>query len=162
VLFWLLGLLLGTDLAVAFVIPVSAITSTLGLFGLIFLLTLCYNLVQVKLSKPIELLHGGETGGREPKAHWFLAMLGALLLVTGYTMAVTIQDPLSALVFFFVAVILVILGTYLLFITGITAMLKLLKKNKRFYYKTNHFTALSGMLFRMKQNAAGLASICVL
>lgn len=162
VLFWLLGLLLGTDLAVAFVIPVSAITSTLGLFGIIFLLTLCYNLLQVKLSKPIELLHGGETGEREPKAHWFLAVLGALLLGTGYTMAVTIQDPLSALVFFFVAVILVILGTYLLFITGITAMLKLLKKNKRFYYKTNHFTALSGMLFRMKQNAAGLASICVL
>lgn len=162
VLFWLLGLLLGTDLAVAFVIPVSAITSTLGLFGLIFLLTLCYNLLQVKLSKPIELLHGGETGEREPKAHWFLALLGALLLGAGYYMAVTIQDPLSALVFFFVAVILVILGTYLLFITGITAMLKLLKKNKRFYYKTNHFTALSGMLFRMKQNAAGLASICVL
>lgn len=162
VLFWLLGLLLGTDLAVAFVIPVSAITSTLGLFGLIFLLTLCYNLLQVKLSKPIELLHGGETGEREPKAHWFLALLGALLLGAGYTMAVTIQDPLSALVFFFVAVILVILGTYLLFITGITAMLKLLKKNERFYYKTNHFTALSGMLFRMKQNAAGLASICVL
>ena len=162
VVFWLLGLLLGTNLAVAFVIPVSAITSTLGLFGLIFLLTLCYNLLQVKLSKPIELLHGGETGEREPKAHWFLAVLGALLLGTGYTMAVTIQDPLSALVFFFVAVILVILGTYLLFITGITAMLKLLKKNKRFYYKTNHFTAISGMLFRMKQNAAGLASICVL
>lgn len=162
VLFWLLGLLLGTNLAVAFVIPVSAITSTLGLFGLIFLLTLCYNLVQVKLSKPIELLHGGETGEREPKAHWVLALLGAILLGAGYYMAVTIQDPLSALVFFFVAVILVILGTYLLFITGITAMLKLLKKNKRFYYKTNHFTALSGMLFRMKQNAAGLASICVL
>ena len=162
VLFWLLGLLLGTNLAVAVVIPVSAITSTLGLFGLIFLLTLCYNLLQVKLSKPIELLHGGETGEREPKAHWFLALLGALLLGAGYYMAVTIQDPLSALVFFFVAVILVILGTYLLFITGITAMLKLLKKNKRFYYKTNHFTALSGMLFRMKQNAAGLASICVL
>ena len=149
VLFWLLGLLLGTNLAVAFVIPVSAITSTLGLFGLIFLLTLCYNLLQVKLSKPIELLHGGETGEREPKAHWFLAVLGALLLGTGYTMAVTIQDPLSALVFFFVAVILVILGTYLLFITGITAMLKLLLQNKCFYYKTNHFTA-------------GLASICVL
>lgn len=161
-LFWLLGLLLGTNLAVAFVVPASAVTSTLGLFGLIFLLTLCYNLLQVKLSKPIELLHGGETGEREPKAHWFLAVLGALLLGTGYTMAVTIQDPLSALVFFFVAVILVILGTYLLFITGITAMLKLLKKNKHFYYKTNHFTAISGMLFRMKQNAAGLASICVL
>lgn len=162
VLFWLLGLLLRTNLAVAFVVPVSAVTGTLGLFGVIFLLTLCYNLVQVKLSKPIELLHGGETGEREPKAHWVLALLGAILLGAGYYMAVTIQDPLSALVFFFVAVILVILGTYLLFITGITAMLKLLKKNKRFYYKTNHFTALSGMLFRMKQNAAGLASICVL
>ena len=161
-IFWLLGLLLGTDLAVAFVIPLSAITSTLGLFGIIFLLTLCYNLLQVKLSNPIELLHGGETGEREPKAHWFLAVLGAVLLGAGYYMAVTIQDPLSALVFFFVAVILVILGTYLLFITGITALLKLLKKNKRFYYKTNHFTAISGMLFRMKQNAAGLASICIL
>ena len=162
VLFWLLGLLLGTNLAVAFVIPVSAITSTLGLFGIIFLLTLCYNLLQVKLSKPIELLHGGETGEREPKAHWFLAVLGALLLGTGYTMAVTIQDPLSALVFFFVAVILVILGTYLLFITGITAMLKLLKKNKGYYYQTRHFISVSGMIYRMKQNAAGLSVICLL
>ena len=85
-MFWLLGLLLGTNLAVAFVVPVSAVTGTLGLFGVIFLLTLCYNLVQVKLSKPIELLHGGETGEREPKAHWFLAVLGALLLGAGYTM----------------------------------------------------------------------------
>ncbi len=76
-MFWLLGLLLGTNLAVAFVVPVSAVTGTLGLFGVIFLLTLCYNLVQVKLSKPIELLHGGETGEREPKAHWVLALLGA-------------------------------------------------------------------------------------
>ena len=89
-------------------------------------------------------------------------MLGAALLGTGYAMAVTVQDPLSALLLFFVAVVLVILGTYLLFITGVTALLKLLKKNKGFYYKTNHFTAVSGMLYRMRQNAAGLASICVL
>ena len=161
-MFWLLGIVLGVELPIAFVVPLSSVFQTLVLFGVIFLLTLCYNLLQVKLSKPIELLHGGETGEKEPKAHWVLAILGAALLGTGYTMAVTIQDPLQALLFFFVAVILVILGTYLLFITGITALLKLLKKNKGFYYKTNHFTAISGMLFRMKQNAAGLASICVL
>ena len=161
-MFWVLGLVLGTTVPIAFLIPPSAATATLILFGCIFLLTLCYNLLQVKLSKPIELLHGGEQGEREPKAHWILAVLGALLLGAGYYMAVTIQDPLQAMLFFFVAVILVILGTYLLFITGITALLKLLKKNKNFYYKTNHFTAISGMLFRMKQNAAGLASICVL
>lgn len=161
-MFWLLGIVLGVELPIAFVVPLSSVFQTLVLFGVIFLLTLCYNLLQVKLSKPIELLHGGETGEKEPKAHWVLAILGVALLGTGYTMAVTIQDPLQALLFFFVAVILVILGTYLLFITGITALLKLLKKNKGFYYKTNHFTAISGMLFRMKQNAAGLASICVL
>ncbi len=162
VMFWVLGLLLGASLPITFMIPYSAIFSTLILFGCIFLLTLCYNLLQVKLSKPIELLHGGEQGEKEPKAHWILAILGAALLGTGYYMAVTITSPLQALLFFFVAVILVILGTYLLFITGITALLKLLKKNKNFYYKTNHFTAVSGMLFRMKQTAAGLASICVL
>lgn len=161
-MFWLLGVVLGTSLPIAFLIPASAILTTVVLFGAIFLLTLCYNLLQVKLSKPIELLHGGEQGEREPKAHWILAILGAALLGAGYYMAVTITSPLEALLYFFVAVILVILGTYLLFITGITALLKLLKKNKKFYYKTNHFTAVSGMLFRMKQNAAGLASICVL
>lgn len=161
-MFWLLGVILGTSLPITFVIPASAVTTTLVLFGIIFLLTLLYNLLQVTLAKPIELLHGGEQGEKEPKAHWILAIIGALLLGAGYYMAVTITSPLDALLFFFVAVLLVILGTYLLFITGITALLKLLKKNKNFYYKTNHFTAISGMLFRMKQNAAGLASICVL
>lgn len=161
-MFWLLGVILGTSLPITFVIPASAVTTTLVLFGIIFLLTLLYNLLQVTLAKPIELLHGGEQGEKEPKAHWILAIMGALLLGAGYYMAVTITSPLDALLFFFVAVLLVILGTYLLFITGITALLKLLKKNKNFYYKTNHFTAISGMLFRMKQNAAGLASICVL
>lgn len=162
VMFWVLGLVLGTSLPIAFLIPTSAVTATLLLFCAIFFLTMCYNLLQVKLSKPIELLHGGEMGEKEPRAHWLLALLGAVLLGAGYYMAVTITSPLEALLFFFVAVILVILGTYLLFITGITALLKLLKKNKNFYYKTKHFTTISGMLFRMKQNAAGLASICVL
>ena len=161
-LFWALGLVVGAAVPIAFTVPLPAVTGTLVLFGAIYLLTLGYNLVQLKLSRPIELLRGGETGEREPKAHWLLAVLGAVLLGAGYYLALTVQDPLSALLLFFVAVVLVILGTYLLFLTGITALLKLLKKNKRFYYKLNHFTAVSGMLYRMKQNAAGLASICIL
>ena len=161
-LFWALGLVVGAAVPIAFTVPLPAVTGTLVLFGAIYLLTLGYNLLQLKLSRPIELLRGGETGEKEPKAHWLLAVLGALLLGAGYYLALTVQDPLSALLLFFVAVVLVILGTYLLFLTGITALLKLLKKNKRFYYKLNHFTAVSGMLYRMKQNAAGLASICIL
>ena len=161
-MFWVLGQVLGEDLPIAFGIPAGAALVALGLFGAIFFLTLCYNLLQVRISSPIQLLHGSDAGEREPRAHWLLAVLGAALLGTGYAMAVTVQDPLSALLLFFVAVVLVILGTYLLFITGVTALLKLLKKNKGFYYKTNHFTAVSGMLYRMRQNAAGLASICVL
>ena len=161
-LFWALGLVVGAAVPIAFTVPLPAVTGTLVLFGAIYLLTLGYNLVQLKLSRPIELLRGGETGEKEPKAHWVLAVLGAVLLGAGYYLALTVQDPLSALLLFFVAVVLVILGTYLLFLTGITALLKLLKKNKRFYYKLSHFTAVSGMLYRMKQNAAGLASICIL
>ena len=161
-LFWALGLVVGAAVPIAFTVPLPAVTGTMVLFGAIYLLTLGYNLLQLKLSRPIELLRGGETGEKEPKAHWVLAVLGAVLLGAGYYLALTVQDPLSALLLFFVAVVLVILGTYLLFLTGITALLKLLKKNKRFYYKLNHFTAISGMLYRMKQNAAGLASICIL
>lgn len=160
--FMLLLKILGIAIPIEFLIPGSAILCTLVLFCCIFLATMLYNILQVRLSKPIELLHGGETGEKEPKARWILAVLGAALLGTGYYIAVTITSPLDALMFFFLAVILVILGTYLLFMTGITAVLKLLKKNKSYYYKTKHFTSVSGMLYRMKQNAAGLASICVL
>lgn len=162
VFFLVLEKILGAVNPVPFVIPPAAIRDAVILFGCIFLLTALYNILQVRLSKPIELLHGGEAGEKEPKAHWLLAVIGAALLGTGYYLAVTIQDPVAAITMFFVAVILVILGTYLLFIVGITAMLKLLKKNKGFYYKTRHFTTVSGMLYRMKQNAAGLASICIL
>ncbi len=161
-MFLLLGKILGAELPIAFTVPASALASTAILFLCIFFVTMLYNILQVKLSKPIELLHGGEMGEKEPKAHWLLAVLGALLLGGGYYLAVTITSPLDALMWFFVAVILVIFGTYLLFMTGITALLKLLKKNKPFYYKANHFTTVSGMLYRMKQNAAGLASICIL
>lgn len=161
-MFLLLQKLLGVDLHIVFSVPGEAVLSTLVLFFAIFFATMLYNILQVRLSNPIELLHGSDVGEKEPKAHWLLALLGVLCLGVGYYMAVTIQDPVQALMFFFVAVILVIFGTYLLFITGITALLKLLKKKKNFYYKPNHFTTVSGMLYRMKQNAAGLASICIL
>ncbi len=161
-MFLVLGKMLAVELPIRFAIPSSAVLSTVILFLAIFFVTTLYNILQVRLSKPIELLHGSDAGEKEPKAHWILAVLGALCLGAGYYMAVTITSPLDALMWFFVAVILVILGTYLLFITGITALLKLLKKNKGFYYKANHFTTVSGMLYRMKQNAAGLASICIL
>ena len=162
VLFLALQKVLGLTVPIAFLVPPKALAATVILFLAIFFLLLLYNVLQVRLSKPIELLHGGEVGEKEPKAHWLLAVLGVLLLGAGYYLAVTIQSPIEAMMFFFIAVVLVILGTYLLFVTGITALLKLLKKNKRFYYKTRHFTAVSGMLYRMKQNAAGLASICIL
>ncbi len=162
VFFLILEKLLGGMNPVPFVIPAAGIRDAALLFACIFLATALYNILQVRLSKPIELLHGGEVGEKEPKAHWVLAILGFVLLGAGYYLAVTIEDPIMALFLFFVAVVLVVLGTYLLFITGITAMLKLLKKNKGFYYKTKHFTTVSGMLYRMKQNAAGLASICIL
>ena len=162
VFFLILEHLLGMADVLPFLIPTASIILTAVLFGCIFLVTALYNILQVRLSKPIELLHGGETGEKEPKAHWLLAILGLGLLGAGYYLSLSITNPMDALMLFFVAVVLVILGTYLLFIVGITAMLKLLKKNKSFYYKTRHFTTVSGMLYRMKQNAAGLASICIL
>ena len=160
--FLILDHLMAAASPIPFLIPAGAIVSTVLLFGVIYLVTALYNILQVRLSKPIELLHSSSVGEKEPKARWFLALIGVALLGAGYYLALTIEDPVMALLLFFVAVVLVILGTYLLFIVGITALLKLLKKNKGFYYQTKHFTTVSGMLYRMKQNAAGLASICIL
>lgn len=161
-MFLLLGRILAVELHIASFIPLWAVLKTIGLLLAIFFTTMLYNILQVRLAKPIELLHGSDVGEKEPKAHWLLAVLGALCLGSGYWLAVAIKNPLEAFLYFFVAVLLVICGTYLLFMTGITALLKLLKKKKRFYYQANHFTTVSGMLYRMKQNAAGLASICIL
>lgn len=132
------------------------------LFVGIFFLLLLINCWQISRTNPISLLHGSKKGEQEPKARWFLAILGLACLGGGYGIAVMIESPLSALNLFFVAIILVILGTYFLFTAGSIALLKLLKRNERFYYKTNHFISVSSMMYRMKQNAAGLASICIL
>lgn len=141
--------------------PVAALHSLL-LFGMVFLATLVWNLFQVRKVSPVELLQGGQKGEKEPKANKLIAFAGIFLLGAGYWIAQTTQSPLAAIGRFFVAVLLVIGGTYALFISGSIALLKLLRKNKRFYYQTRHFTSVSGLIYRMKQNAAGLANICIL
>jgi len=145
-----------------FAVSIPSMKITLIVFIGIFTVTLISNLFQIHLAKPIELLKGGEHGEKEPKTKWLMTIMGIITLGTGYTMALTVKSPLSALNLFFVAVILVMVGTYCLFTAGSIAILKLLRKNKKFYYKTRNFTSVSGMLYRMKQNAAGLANICIL
>ncbi len=139
-----------------------ALGFTALLFLAIFALLLLANLRQVAFTKPIELLHGGTMGEKEPRVNWLLVVLGVLLLAAGYAISLSVKEIGYAVVLFFVAVLLVIFGTYCLF-TGISiAVLKFLKGRKRFYYKPNHFISVSGMLYRMKQNAVGLANICIL
>lgn len=145
-----------------FTVSTSAVVNTILIFGVLYFLTLIYNLMQVKLANPIELLRGGNVGEKEPKSKWLIAIIGLLCLAGGYYIAITTKNPLQVLSLFFVAVLLVIVGTYLLFISGSIVILKALRKNKKFYYNKKHFAAVSGMIYRMKQNAGGLASICVL
>ena len=116
----------------------------------------------MKLSNPIELLRGGNTGEREPKTKWLMTLIGIVCLAGGYYIALTTKEPIQALGLFFVAVLFVVAGTYALFMAGSIALLKILRKKKSYYYKTKHFTAISGMIYRMKQNAVGLANICIL
>ena len=120
------------------------------------------NCVTIARMKPVEMLSSANVGEREPKVKWALLVLGVLALGGGYYISLTAQNPLKALVLFFVAVILVIIGTYFLFVAGSIFVLKALKKNKRFYYNKKHMPAVSGLLYRMKQNAVGLASIAIL
>lgn len=150
------------DVAMGIEIVPSAIGSTLLLFGVIFFLILLNSLRQIHLSDPIQLLRGGNVGEKEPKAKWLLALIGFLCLGGGYYISLTTQSPMEAVFLFFVAIVLVMIGTYCLFTAGSIAVLKLLKKKKGFYYRTKHFIGISGMMYRMKQNAVGLANICIL
>lgn len=158
----LLYRILGFDETVMFFITGSGIRATLIVFGILYVLTLIYNLMQITFAKPIELLRGGNVGEKEPKTKWLMAIAGAACIATAYYIAITTENPMKVLTLFFVAVLLVIAGTYFLFTAGSIAVLKMLRNNKNFYYNKKHFAAVSGMLYRMKQNAAGLASICVL
>lgn len=145
-----------------FIIPLDSIIFTIEIYLTIFMIAYLFNIIQIKLTNPIELLRGSETGEKEPKTKWLMTVIGILTLSSGYYIAQTIKDPGEAMLLFFVAVILVIIGTYCIFTAGSITILKLLKKNKRFYYQTRHFTSISQLIYRMKQNAVGLASICIL
>ena len=135
---------------------------TVILFLAITLLIMLRMVVSIFRLRPVEMLRSENTGEKPPKANWLLAILGAALLGAAYYLAVAVLDPMAAMVLFFLAVVMVILATYFLFIAGSVALCRLLQKNKRYYYKTKHFISLSSMTYRMKRNGAGLASICIL
>lgn len=152
------------DLEVSFEFRVEpqAISSAAVIYAVIFTVILIRALRQIRLSNPIELLRSENIGEKPPKSNWLLALLGTVLLAVAYYMAVTIENPISAVFAFFVAVLMVIAATYLLFIAGSVVICRMLQKNKKYYYKTNHFVSVSSMIYRMKRNGAGLASICIL
>lgn len=159
-----LGLLRMVGAATDMVYRVSAggLLLTLGLYAGIFLLILISSLVRVSRSTAVQLMRSQAEGEKPPRANWALAVLGILLLAGAYYLAVTIREPLAALTWFFIAVLMVILATYLLFISGSVALCRLLQKNPRFYYQKRHFVSVSSLVYRMKRNGAGLASICIL
>lgn len=154
--------ILKSTVQLGFTIPMIAIKTTVILFTVIFVLSYLNTLRQIHLTKPIDLLKGGNQGEKEPKAKWLMALVGLICLLIGYAMAATAKNPLEVIGKLFLAIILVIIGTYCLFIAGSIVVLKILRKNKKYYYKAKHFTTISGMIYRMKQNAAGLANICIL
>ena len=161
-MFLVLRNLLAFDVTMTYAFHWQSVTWTVIVFAAIFLLLLLANLVQVGRAKPIELLRGGEVGEKEPRVKWPLVVIGLLALGSGYYIAVTTESVIAALGLFFVAVVLVIIGTYCLFLAGSIAVLKVMKRNKGYYYKVRHFVSVSGILYRMKQNAVGLANICIL
>ena len=154
--------LAGMNTTLTFHISWSSMLITLLVFLPIDFLSYLIHVIQIHLSNPVELLQGSQSGEKEPKTKWLMTLIGLASLSAGYYIAVTIDDPVTAIVLFFIAVLLVIFGTYLLFIAGSITLLKILKKNNHFYYQTKHFISVSQLIYRMKQNAVGLASICIL
>lgn len=161
-LFWVMLRMVRFPVMMEMPISPAALGITAGFFGLVFLLALLSNLRQVRLANPIDLMAGAKQGEKEPKASWLLTLIGLACLAGGYFVALYFRSPLEVLMLFLLAVALVIIGTYCLFTSGSIALLKLLRKNKKYYYQPGHFISVSGMIYRMKQNAAGLATICIL
>nr|WP_300835675.1 FtsX-like permease family protein [uncultured Acetatifactor sp.] len=161
-MYLLVGKIIGGGVPLGFFVSARVIGQTVQIFAVIFLL-ICINAIrQVHVADPIALLQAGNAGEKEPSTRWLLALAGLVSVGGGYYIAITVSDPVASLLLFFVAVVLVIIGTYLLFTAGSIALLKILRKNRKYYYRTRHFVSVSGMIYRMKQNAVGLANICVL
>ena len=146
----------------AFSVPFTSVIMTVVTYSAIFLLIYLNSLRQVSFASPIELVTADKAGEKPPKSNWLTGVLGLASLGSGYYIALKIQQPMSALMWFFVAVILIMIGTYLLLIAGSVILCRMLQKNRNYYYQTNHFVSVSSMAYRMKRNGAGLASICIL
>lgn len=154
--------LLRFEVPFGFTVSTTAIKIAVILFSSIIAVTLLLNLRRISKANPIELLQSSSVGEREPKSKWLLTIIGILSLGGGYYIAISTESAMKALGLYFVAVFLVMIGTYCLFTAISIVILKLLRKNKRLFYKTKYFIGISGMLYRMKQNAIGLANICIL
>lgn len=154
--------MLRIDVKYEFFISVYGIAVTAIFFGALLFVTLLLNLGRLHVQKPVELLRQGNVGEREPRTRWLLTILGLLSLGGGYAIALTTHNSIQAIGVYFVAVFLVIIGTYCLFSAVSVAVLKALRKNKGFFYRTGNFIGVSGMLHRMNRNAVGLANICIL
>ena len=162
VMFLVVARIIGAEVPLGFFVSAEAIAYTIIFFLVLFILIYLNSVRQIHAADPIELLRAGNVGEKEPKANWLLTVWGIATLGGGYYIAITTRNPIASVLMFFAAVVLVIVGTYLLFTSGSIALLKMLRKNKRYYYRTKHFVSVSGMIYRMKQNAVGLANICIL
>lgn len=158
----LLVRMLGGENSYAFDIKADSIKGALICFGVISLIILAGSLFKVRLASPIELLQSSSKGEKPPRTNLPFAIIGTLLLGCAYYMAVTEENPIRSIGVFFVAVLMVMLATYLLFMAGSVTVCRLLQKNKQYYYQTRHFVSISQMSYRMRRNGAGLASICIL
>ncbi len=154
--------IMGGDTDLDLRISVKALEFTVMFFCGIFLLIYLNSLIKIRRSSASELVKSENFGEKPPRANWLFGLAGIVILAAAYYIAVSIKTPLTALSLFFIAVIMVIVATYLIFIAGSVWICRLLQKNKRYYYKKNHFVSVSSMVYRMKRNGAGLASICIL
>ncbi|MGM0923796.1 MAG: FtsX-like permease family protein [Bacillota bacterium] len=143
-------------------ISLSAIFKTIGTFIIVFFIIHLTNLKQIHSIRVIELMKGAQMGEQEPKAKFVWALLGSIILIAGYILSFTVKDPKEDLNAMIIAIVFVVVATYLLFIAVSIVLLKMLRKNEAIYYNKNNFTLISTMLYRMKQNAVGLSNIAVL
>lgn len=155
-------MMLHIDTSIKLNFSFTPVIATVILFGAIFVFIILFNIIKIMRINPIDLIKGGKKGEREPRSNWIIGLIGLISLGFGYYIALSIKNPITAMTVFFLAVILVAIGTYFIFTSGSIMLLKILRKNKKFYYKKNNFISVSNMIYRMKQNAVGLANIAIL
>ena len=154
--------------AMRFTVPISyefqfASVIMIGiLFSGIFVFLMILNAIKIRVSRPLELLREKKSGEKTGRFLSIRALIGVAILGYAYYISQSIESPIKALGWFFVAVLLVVIATYILFDAGSIALLRFLKNRKTFYYRPINFISVSNLIFRMRKNAMGLASICIL